>query len=105
MIRYCVGNKNAAEILYSGKMYSAEEAKVLGLIDEVTTENELMNVATSLAVDLGEKPATAFADIKLLLRKSVGDEMKIREIDSIKRFVEIWYSESTWKKLQDIKIY
>ena len=105
MIRYCVGNKNAAEILYSGKMYSAEEAKVLGLIDEVTTENELMNVATSLAVDLGKKPAAAFADIKLLLRKSVGDEMKIREIDSIKRFVEIWYSESTWKKLQDIKIY
>ena len=105
MMRYYVGNKNAAEILYSGKMYSAEEAKVLGLIDEVTTENELMNVATSLAVDLGKKPAAAFADIKLLLRKSVGDEMKIREIDSIKRFVEIWYSESTWKKLQDIKIY
>ena len=105
MMRFCVGSKNTEEILYSGKMYSAEEAKVLGLIDEITSENELMNVATTIALELSGKSAPAFADIKLLLRRSVADEMRSKELDSIKRFVDIWYSENTWKNLQNIKIH
>jgi 3,2-trans-enoyl-CoA isomerase len=105
MMRFWVGSKNATEILYLGKMYSAEEAKALGLIEEVSSEDELMNIATKMASEFSEKSASAFADIKLLLRKSTADEMKIKELDSIKRFVDIWYSDSTWKKLQDIKIY
>ena len=105
MLRFCAGDKNAAEILYSGAMYSAEEAKELGLIDIFTNENDLMKVATTLALELGEKPVPAFASIKSLLRKSFADEMKLKEKESIKRFVDIWYSESTWKYLQNIKIH
>ena len=104
MLRFCVGDKNATEILYSGRMYSAEEAKDLGLIDIITNENNLMKDASKLALELGERPAPAFASIKSLLRKSVAEEMKLKEKESIKRFVNIWYSESTWKNLKDIKI-
>ena len=43
--------------------------------------------------------------IKSLLRKSVVEEMRRREANSIKEFVEIWYSEETWANLQKIKIY
>lgn len=38
MLRFCVGGRNATQILYSGAMYSAEEAQGLGLIDKVTVE-------------------------------------------------------------------
>lgn len=105
MLRFCVGNKNASEILYSDAMYSAEEAQFLGLIDIVTTENHLMEEAVKIAAELGNKPYQAFKDIKLLLREAVCNEMKLKEKDSINRFIEIWYSESTWKNLKNINIY
>lgn len=105
MLRFCVGSKNATKILYSGAMYTAEEAKVLGLIDEVTAEEDLIHEATKLALGLSEKPGSAFTSIKLLLRKSVAEEMQLKEKDSIKGFLEIWYSDTTWDNLENIKIY
>ena len=105
MLRFCVGNRNATTILYSGAMYSAEEAKDLGLMDKVTTEENLIDAARKAALDLGSKPKNAFNGIKSLLRMSVAEEMKRKEKDYIKKFVDIWYSESTWEYLKKIKIY
>jgi len=31
--------------------------------------------------------------------------MRLKEKESIKEFVDIWYSDSTWEKLKDINIY
>ncbi len=53
---------------------------------------------------MSSKPAPAFAGIKSLLRKPVADEMRVREEASIKEFVEIWYSDETWRNVRDIKI-
>jgi enoyl-CoA hydratase/carnithine racemase len=105
MLRFCVGSANASEILYSGAMYSAEEAQALALVDDVTTENELDATAVAAATNLGEKAPAAFASIKTLLRNPVFDEMKRREGESIREFVEIWYSDSTRENLKQIKIY
>ncbi|UCD91049.1 MAG: enoyl-CoA hydratase/isomerase family protein, partial [Desulfobacterales bacterium] len=105
MLRFCVGNRNATEVLYSGAMYTAEEAKVLGLIDAITAEEDLIHEATKKAMDLGEKPGPAFTSIKLLLRKSVAEAMRLKEKDAINDFVEIWYSDTTQENLKNIKIY
>ena len=105
ILRFCVGNKNATDILYSGAMYTAEQAKALGMIDKVAPENELIREATKEASDLSEKPAAAFTSIKLLLRKSIAEGMRLKEKDSINEFVEIWYSNTTWENLKNIKIY
>jgi len=105
MLRFWVGGANAASILYSGAMYSAEEARSLGLVQEVTTEEELMAAARKAASVLASKNPPAFASIKSLLRKPVGEEMIRREKDSIREFVDIWYSESTWANLKNVKIY
>jgi len=104
MLRFCTGNKNAARVLYSGAMYTAEEAQTLGLIDEVATEENLNQIAVKAASSLADKPAVAFAGIKLLLRKQIAEEMKRREKGSIEEFVNIWYSDTTWKNLKKIKI-
>ena len=104
MLRFSVGSKKAEEILYSGKMYSAEEAKTLRLIDEVTTVDNLMSDAMTVALDLGNKPSQAFTSIKTLLRKPIAEEIKPKEKESIKEFVDIWYSKSTWENLKNIKI-
>lgn len=105
MLRFWVGNTNAIRILYSGAMYTAEEAEGLGLVQEVTAEVELMQRARKIASDFASKYSPAFTSIKSLLRKAVAGEMRNRERDSINEFADIWYSDSTWAKLKEIKIF
>ncbi len=105
MLKFCVGHKNAESILYSGAMYTAEEAIQLGLIDQVTSPENLMDEARKVARDLAAKEKLAFRAIKGILRKPVAEEMVKREKDSIREFVDIWYSEETWKNLEEIKIH
>lgn len=105
MLRFWVGSANATRVLSSGSMYSAEEAKSIGLIDEVATEDDLMKVAFNTASSLASRYPSAFASIKSLLRRSIAEEMIRRERASIEEFIDIWYSEHTWSNLQNIKIF
>ncbi len=105
MLRYCVGSRNAQSIVYSGAMYSAEEAFQLGLVDQVSSEDALAEDARKVAQELAEKDSAAFTSIKHLLRQPVAEQMIKREKDSILEFVDIWYSEQTWEKLKEIKIH
>lgn len=104
MLRFIAGSKNAEEILKTGMMYSAEQAKNLDLIDRVVSEDELMSEAVAIAEEFSAKDGPAFASIKKLLRGPVVAEMKKREADSIDEFNEIWYSASTRRQLQNIQI-
>lgn len=105
MLRFVVGSANATKVLYSGAMYSAEEALGLGLVQEVASDANLMDKAKAIALDLASKHAPAFAGIKSLLRKPIAEDFIQREKTSISAFVEIWYAEPTWTNLRNIKIY
>ena len=105
MLRFRVGSANASKVLCSGAMYSAEEALGIGLVDEVAAGEDLMPRARECAADLAAKGGPAFASLKALLRKPIVDEVAHREEQSIRDFLDIWYSEETWAKLQKIKIY
>lgn len=104
MLGFCTGWRNAETILYSGAMYSAGEALELGLIDMVSSGEDLINEAERKARDLGGKDNAAFSSIKGLLRKPVAERMVRRERESIQGFLNIWYSEKTWEKLREIRI-
>jgi len=104
MLRYCIGSNNAEDVLFSGKMYTAEEARQIGLIDDITPVEQLKGESERVAREYADKDPRAFAGIKNLLRKPVVESFAGRETDSIREFVEIWYSESTWKNLEMIKI-
>ena len=84
---------------------SAEEAQTLELVDEVITEEDLIEIANKKISDLIDKPTPAFASIKSLLRKPVLDKMLQKEKESIEEFVDIWYSDKTWENLKNVKIY
>jgi enoyl-CoA hydratase/carnithine racemase len=103
MLKYCVGSRNAQSIVYSGAMYSAEEAFKLGLVDQVSSENVLTEDARKVAQEFAQKDS--FRGIKHLLRQPAAEEMIKREKDAILEFVDIWYSEQTWENLKAIKIY
>ena len=85
-------------------MYSAQEAVGLGLVDIVTGEQNLMVQGRKTAAEFAAKYLPAFSSIKALLRKTIAEEMKERERQSIREFADIWYSQSTWENLQNIKI-
>lgn len=105
MLRFWAGNNHATQILYSGQLYSAEESETMGLVQHVVPLELLMDKAYSEARGLGEKNPEAFASMKSLLRTPIVDSMKIAEPDSIKEFVNIWYSYSVQQTLRTIKIH
>jgi len=104
MLRFAAGSANATAVLYSGAMLTAGEAMKFGLVNAVSTEDDLMQRAKGVAADMASKRPRAFASIKRLLRKSIAEEMVKREAESIREFVDIWYSEPTWSNVQEIKI-
>lgn len=104
MLKHLIGGRNAESALYTGAMYSAEEAKELGLLHEVVSKENLREATQRIAKDFAKKDSYAFKSVKTLLRKQAGEEMKRKERDSILEFADIWYSEGTWKNLRNIKI-
>ena len=104
MLRFQIGSRRASEVLYSGAMYEAEEAKRIGLIDSVVEEATLMEESFQAATTLAEKHPAAFRSIKRLLREPIVEGFKSTELASIKEFVQIWYSEATWKNLLKVQI-
>jgi len=105
MLKYCVGHGNAQKIVYSGAMYSAEEARQLGLVDQVCPPEALLDTAKQVAKDFAQRDSAAFRNIKGLLRAPVAQEMARKEKDGILEFADIWYSEETWNRLKGIQIH
>lgn len=101
LLKMWLGQRPAEVAAYTGAMYSAEEALKLGLVDRVCSEAELEMETEKAARDFSEKDPAAFASIKKLLRSQLADAIKARERQSILEFVDIWYSDRTWKNLQD----
>ena len=77
----------------------------MGLIDQVSSVENLTDQARQIADDFAKKDSAAFRSIKQLLRRPVAEQMIRTEKDSVHEFADIWYAETTWKNLQEIKIH
>lgn len=104
MLRLRVSERNAEEVLWGGALYAPEEACAVGLVDEVVAEHQLAERARSVAHELAAKDGAAFASIKRLLRAPTAEAMAAREPESIREFVELWYSPQTRRQLEQIRI-
>ncbi len=100
MLKLLVGHRMAETVLLSGAMYSAEEALQMGLVDQVVSEEELEAETTKIAGEYAAKDPDAYRSIKALLRRAAAERMEQTERASIEEFVDIWYSEKTWARLQ-----
>jgi len=104
ILKCVTGHRNAETIALGGKMYSAEEARALGLIDEAYAPEAVLPRAQAVATELAARDAVAYATDKKLLRGPITEQIRRSEADSIRRFVEIWYSPSTREKTKRIVI-
>ncbi|HOD65390.1 MAG TPA: enoyl-CoA hydratase/isomerase family protein [candidate division Zixibacteria bacterium] len=117
LMRYWIGSRHAEEVLFGGRMYTAEEARAIGLVDLAaaperpgpsvgnrSAASEFEAVAFGEAARLGEISPDAFAQAKSMLRRPVIDLIVAREEATIKRFVEIWYTPEIRASLRRITI-
>lgn len=65
-----IGHKKAAELFMLGQPFSASEAEQLGIINHVTEDAELMDVAMGAARALAKKPPEALRLTKRLMKTS-----------------------------------
>jgi 2-(1,2-epoxy-1,2-dihydrophenyl)acetyl-CoA isomerase len=65
-----VGQKRAAELMFTGDMVTAQQAAEMGMINSVVADAELMGHVMSLAERLAQSPTAAIAQIKRLLDAS-----------------------------------
>jgi 2-(1,2-epoxy-1,2-dihydrophenyl)acetyl-CoA isomerase len=64
-----IGYYRSAEIFFTGKILSAQEAFAMGLYNRVVPPEELMSVVGELARDLAERPTKAIAACKAILNR------------------------------------
>ncbi|NPU83243.1 MAG: enoyl-CoA hydratase/isomerase family protein [Syntrophaceae bacterium] len=104
IMKMWLGQRNAETAVYTGALYSAEEALRLGLVHEAVAEEDLAPRAMKIAEEFAAKDGAAFRSIKKLLRGPLAEKIRERERASLLEFVDIWYSEKTWKLLKEKQI-
>lgn len=70
-----IGEKRARDLLLTGKILTAEEAKQLGLVSHIAEPNLLMTSARMLAASLVESSPTSLERTKRLLCDSAAEEV------------------------------
>ena len=65
-----VGQKRAAELMFTGDMVTAQQAAQMGMINSTVPDAELLDHVMSLAERLAQSPTAAIAQIKRLLDAS-----------------------------------
>ena len=104
MLRAVVGDRRAETLALGGAMHAAEDALGMGLVDEVAAPEAVGPRALEIATQMAVRDQAAYAAIKRLLRAPVLERIDRAEQTSIERFVEIWYSPDTRKRLKAILI-
>jgi len=65
-----MGHHRAAELLFFGEPFSADVARQLGIVNQVLSEQELLQSATAKAQQLAQKPPSALRATKALLKQN-----------------------------------
>lgn len=68
IVRSAVAPQHAQEIVYTGRVYSPDDALHRGIIDEVVSPEALMDRALQMAASLGAIPSKSFRIAKQYLR-------------------------------------
>lgn len=71
-----VGMRRALELMYTNRKLNAKEAAEWGIVNQVVSEEELMNVVSELARNLANGPMNAFGATKKLFYHSLQETLE-----------------------------
>jgi enoyl-CoA hydratase len=103
-LKCCVGHRAAETMLFEGRMYGAEQARELGLIDRVSVPEELVSIAQDVATGYVANDLRAFTALKKLTRGPIADKMRKRDPQGNRDFADLWYTPQTRENLKGIQI-
>jgi len=66
-----IGKNNAMEICLTGRTFTAQEAKELGLVNRITNSDNLMEMTEQIAQEISKKPLDSIIATKELIKKSI----------------------------------
>lgn len=99
-----VGLQNAARLLFSGEIISAQEAKAIGYVVDVVPDGELMERAMALASTMTKGSPLAIGQVKRLLYKSLArdamDHLKDHSVTLNRMFASEDFKEGVQSFLQ-----
>lgn len=81
-----------ARIAYEGTLFSPEEARGLGLVEEVVAAEELEPRALARAELLAKGPRAGVAQVKRAMRGPVLDAIRERSAEQMERWLDTWFS-------------
>ena len=84
-----VGAGVAARLLYAAHEVGAAEAKLIGLVDEVTENGLARTTALAWASDIAQGSPKAIADMKRLVREATTSPRDVRALE-LQLFVDTW---------------
>jgi len=76
LVPLAIGHIRAAELVLLGLPFDARRAAAFGLVTQVVSDQDLLQVATETAQTLAEKPAGALQASKRLLKHSFREQIK-----------------------------
>ena len=98
-----VGAHTAERILVAGEMMSSEKAHAIGLVDELVDQPE---EAVTRALEWCEQhlalPGLAMQTTRAMARADLHDLFDDSSEPGVEKFVNIWFSESTWNTLKGL---
>src|SRR5438128_7299600 len=98
-----IGAKKAAEVILNGKLYSAQEALKLGLVDEIAPRDQLIDAARKKLAEGKRKPsAAAKPEKEIPAPRTRGNPAPARALEIVNRTFSISPDESLRLELDTI---
>src|SRR6184192_2435621 len=98
-----IGVEKAAEAILKGKLYSAQEALKLGLVDEVARRDQLLDVARKKLAEGKRKPSAAPEPTKeISVRRASGNPAPARALEIINQTLRVSPDQSLRMELDAI---
>ncbi|MDP2607622.1 MULTISPECIES: enoyl-CoA hydratase/isomerase family protein [unclassified Oceanobacter] len=98
-----VGPKIAAELLLSGRFFSAAEAQQWGLLNQVTEDGQAQEQAMAMAHTISKNSQGSIRAIKQLAREEGHVERVDRAVDiEMQRFAELLHTQETQLRIQQV---
>jgi enoyl-CoA hydratase len=101
IMRYALAPQHAQAVVYEGATYEPEEARAIGMIDEVVAPEALLDRAFEKARFLGAYDARLFAVTKQQLRADARARIAAGERDRDPMIADMWTSEDTIARVRD----
>ncbi|MDQ2801749.1 MAG: enoyl-CoA hydratase/isomerase family protein [Pseudomonadota bacterium] len=83
-----LGVQHAALMLYTGRRFTGEQAKDMGLVDQLVPESELRGAAQALALEIAQSAPLAIVSMRETLRRGLAQAVQVA--------TEREYQEQNW---------